>query len=180
MNRVWVLALLAVVGCSEKQAGSVAQDQKATAAVANSSEKQAGSAAQDQKATAALANKDEQCPGGTVKGCFDAAVEAERKEEIARAVELHSRVCDAGVARALSAIRDGRSVGEGGDARGGGPDVGERGDGGHGCGGEESLIGARCKACSCGNVAPPADRYPTNGRRTEGASQCLRVVRGVG
>jgi uncharacterized protein YcfL len=62
MKWVWVLALLAVAGCSAKQAGSVAQDQKATAAAANSSAKQAGSVAQDPKATAALANKDEQCP----------------------------------------------------------------------------------------------------------------------
>ena len=51
-----------------------------------------------------MANKDEQCPGRTVKGCFDAAVEAERKGEVARAVELHSRGCDAGVARACTLL----------------------------------------------------------------------------
>jgi hypothetical protein len=48
---------------------------------------------------AALANKDEKCPGGTVKGCFTAAREAEKKGDAARAFELHERVCEAGVAR---------------------------------------------------------------------------------
>ncbi len=100
MKKVWPLALLALVGCSDKQAGSGAQDQKATAASA----KQAGSPAQDPKTAAALASKDEQCPGGTVKGCFDAASESERKGDFTRAVELYSRACDAGVARACTML----------------------------------------------------------------------------
>src|SRR5512143_1748976 len=83
MRWVGVWALLALAACSEKQQGS--------------------GAVQD-KAAAALASKDETCPGGTVKGCFDAAVEAERKGEVERAVELNTRVCDAGVARACTLL----------------------------------------------------------------------------
>ncbi|QRK07904.1 sel1 repeat family protein [Archangium violaceum] len=84
MRRLLMLALLSVVACSEKKG-------------------QGGEAVQD-KATAALASKDEKCPGGTVKGCFDAAAEAERKGEVARAAELYTRVCDAGVARACTVL----------------------------------------------------------------------------
>lgn len=84
MKRVWMLALLSVVACSEKQG-------------------QGGEAGQD-KAAAALAGKDEKCPGGTVKGCLDAAMEADRKGDPARAVELYTRVCDAGVARACNVL----------------------------------------------------------------------------
>ncbi len=83
MRCVWILALLPVVACSEKQGSG---------------------AGQQDKSVAALANKDETCPGGTVKGCFDAAMEAERKGEPARAVELNTRVCDAGVARACTQL----------------------------------------------------------------------------
>jgi hypothetical protein len=84
MRRVWVLALLSVVACSERQAQ--------------------GSGAGQDKSAAALANKDEQCPGGTVKGCLDAAMEAEQRAEVARAVELYTRACDAGVARACNVL----------------------------------------------------------------------------
>ncbi|MFL5358296.1 tetratricopeptide repeat protein [Archangium sp.] len=84
MKRVWMLALLSVVACSEKQG-------------------QGGGATQD-KAAAALAGKDEKCPGGTVKGCLDAATEADRRGDPARAVELYTRVCDAGVARACNVL----------------------------------------------------------------------------
>jgi TPR repeat protein len=83
MKRVWMLALLSVVACSEKQGQ--------------------GGATQD-KAAAALAGKDEKCPGGTVKGCLDAATEADRRGDPARAVELYTRVCDAGVARACNVL----------------------------------------------------------------------------
>jgi len=82
MRWIWMLALLSVAACSEKQGSGATQD----------------------KASAALASKDENCPGGTVKGCFDAAVEAERKGDAARAVELNTRVCDAGVARACTLL----------------------------------------------------------------------------
>ncbi|HYO54740.1 tetratricopeptide repeat protein [Archangium sp.] len=83
MRWMWICALLSVAACSEKQQGS--------------------GAVQD-KATVALGNKDEKCPGGTVKGCFDEAIEAERKGESARAVEMYTRVCDAGHARACSQL----------------------------------------------------------------------------
>lgn len=82
MKRVWMLALLSVVACSEKQGQGGAQD----------------------KAAAALAAKDEKCPGGTVKGCVDSAAEADRRGDPARAVELYTRACDAGVARACNLL----------------------------------------------------------------------------
>ena len=87
MRRIWVLALLSVVACSEKQA-------------------QSGGAGQARalKSELALANKDETCPGGTVKGCWDAAMEAEMKGDVARATGLYTRVCDAGGARACNVL----------------------------------------------------------------------------
>jgi TPR repeat protein len=92
MRWVWAVALLSVAACSEKKEGSAGQD----------------------KAAAALASKDAQCPGGTVKGCFDAALEADRKGHPERAVEMHTRACDAGVARACnflgSLVWQGRGV----------------------------------------------------------------------
>ncbi len=85
MRRFWVLALLSVVACSEKQA------QVSGAGPAPGSEP-------------ALANKDETCPGGTVRGCWDAAMEAELKGDVARATGLYTRVCDAGGARACNVL----------------------------------------------------------------------------
>ncbi|QRN94205.1 sel1 repeat family protein [Archangium violaceum] len=79
MRWICVVALLSVVACSEKKEDG-ARD----------------------KAAAALASKDEKCPGGTVKGCFDAALEADRKGDSARAAEMHTRACDAGVAQACN------------------------------------------------------------------------------
>ncbi|MET0402047.1 MAG: tetratricopeptide repeat protein [Cystobacter sp.] len=67
------------------------------------SEKPAKEAAPD-KTAVALAARDEACPGGTVKGCVDGAAEAERKGELPRAVELYTRGCDAGVARACTLL----------------------------------------------------------------------------
>jgi TPR repeat protein len=67
------------------------------------SEKSATPAAPD-KSAAALAAQDAACPGGTVKGCVDAATEAERKGEVARAVELYTRGCEAGVARVCNVL----------------------------------------------------------------------------
>jgi hypothetical protein len=85
------VALLSMVACSEKKEG----------------------AGQD-KTAAALASQDAQCPGGTVKGCFDGALEADRKGDAARAAELHTRACDAGVAQACnflgSMVWQGRGV----------------------------------------------------------------------
>ncbi len=87
MKRFWVCALLlSVVACSEKKEGSGA-----------------GQSAQEKEA-AALASKDEKCPGGTVRGCLDAGVEADRRGEAPRAVEMYTRVCDAGVARACNVL----------------------------------------------------------------------------
>ncbi|MCY1076658.1 tetratricopeptide repeat protein [Archangium lansingense] len=85
MKGFWVCALLSLAACSEKQGSG------------------AGQTAQEKEA-AALANKDEKCPGGTVKGCLDAATEAERKGESPRAVEMYTRVCDAGVARVCNVL----------------------------------------------------------------------------
>jgi hypothetical protein len=88
--------LLSVVACSEKQG----QEQV--------------SGAGKYKSEIALANKDEKCPGGTVRGCWDAATEAELKGDFAHAVELYTRVCDAGGARACNVlgilVSDGRGV----------------------------------------------------------------------
>src|SRR5689334_15352783 len=88
MRRFCVLALLSVVACSEKQP----RPQPAGSG-------QASGAGQAFKSEAALGNKDETCPGGTVRGCWDAAMEAELEGNIARATELYTRVCDAGGAR---------------------------------------------------------------------------------
>ena len=84
MKGVWMGVLFAVLGgaCSEKPAKRAEPD----------------------KSTLALANKDETCPEGTVKGCFDAALKAERNGQVERAVELFTRVCDAGVARACNQL----------------------------------------------------------------------------
>ena len=82
MRKVWLLVLLSVAACSEKKEGSAGQD----------------------KAAAALAKKEDKCPGGTVKGCFDAALEAERKGDSARAAEMYTRSCDAEVARACTQL----------------------------------------------------------------------------
>ncbi len=85
MKGVWTGMLIAAVGlgCSETPA------KKAPA---------------PDKSTLALASKDATCPEGTVKGCFDAAFEAERRGEEPRAVELFTRTCDAGVARACNQL----------------------------------------------------------------------------
>jgi uncharacterized protein len=91
MRRVWVLALLSVVACSEKQSQV-------------SGAGQASGAGQFLKSELALGNKDEACPGGTVKGCWDAAAEAEINGDVARATELYTRVCDAGGARACNVL----------------------------------------------------------------------------
>ena len=90
MRWAWVLALLPVVACSEKQAqlGGAGQ----------------ASGAGQFKSELALGNKDETCPGGTVRGCWDAAMEAEMKGEVARAAALYTRVCDAGGARACNVL----------------------------------------------------------------------------
>ncbi|KFA90099.1 tetratricopeptide repeat protein [Archangium violaceum] len=92
----WVCALLVLAACSEKQGSA------------------SGPSAQDKEA-AALAKQDAQCPGGTVKGCLDGAMEADRRGEAPRAVELYTRVCDAGVARACNVLGtfvwQGRGVG---------------------------------------------------------------------
>jgi hypothetical protein len=72
----------------------------ATAACSKSQESKPEKAAEP----AALANKDEKCPGGTVKGCLQAAQEAEKKGDAARAFELHERVCEAGVARECTVL----------------------------------------------------------------------------
>jgi hypothetical protein len=90
MRRVWVLVLLSVVACSEKKA----RDGEAG---------QAPGAGQN-KADAALANKDGTCPGGTLRGCWDAAQEAELKGDVVRATGLYTRVCDAGGARACNVL----------------------------------------------------------------------------
>lgn len=66
--------------------------------------REAGGPPAQEKALAVLAGKDETCPGGTVKGCFDAASEAERRGEMPRANELYTRTCDAGVARACTQL----------------------------------------------------------------------------
>ncbi|AKJ03271.1 hypothetical protein ATI61_11865 [Archangium gephyra] len=91
MRRFWMWALLSVVACSEKkpQPGDAGQ---------------ASGAAGQFKSEAALGNKDETCPGGTVRGCWDAASEAELKGDIARATELYTRVCEAGGARACNVL----------------------------------------------------------------------------
>lgn len=84
MRRVWALSLLWVVACSEKQ--------------------EPGKGVGLDRFAAALATKATECPGGTMKGCFDAAMEAEWKGEIARATELYTRTCDAGVAPACNVL----------------------------------------------------------------------------
>jgi len=83
LRRFWVLALLAVVagGCSQDKAAA----EKETKAA-------------EQKAL--LTRSDDKCPGGTVQGCLDAAMEADKKADASRAVEMYSRACEAGVARA--------------------------------------------------------------------------------
>lgn len=97
LRRVWVLALLSVVagGCSQEK-GTAGKNDKA---------------AQEQ---ALLARPDDKCPGGTVKGCLDAALEADRKADSARAVELYTRTCDAGVARACVTLGTFQWQGRGG------------------------------------------------------------------
>ena len=91
MRRIWILALLSVVACSEKQAQAPGPAQASGAGQA-----------QALKSELALANKEETCPGGTVRGCWDAAMEAEMKGDVARAAGLYTRVCDAGGARACN------------------------------------------------------------------------------
>jgi uncharacterized protein len=91
MRRFWMLALLSVVACSEKQPQPGGAGQP-------------GGAAGQFKSEAALGNKDATCPGGTVRGCWDAAAEAEMKGDTARATELYTRVCDAGGARACNVL----------------------------------------------------------------------------
>ncbi|WPB72919.1 hypothetical protein KYC5002_28130 [Archangium violaceum] len=93
MRRFWMLALLSVVACSEKQP----RPQPGGSG-------QASGAGQAFKSEAALGNKDETCPGGTVRGCWDAAMEAELEGDIARATGLYTRVCDAGGARACNVL----------------------------------------------------------------------------
>ena len=56
------------------------------------------------KTALALAAADSACPGGTVKGCVDAAAEAERRGQLPRAVELYTRGCEAGVARTCTLL----------------------------------------------------------------------------
>jgi hypothetical protein len=80
MRRIGVLVLLAVAACSKPQESK------------------------PDKAAVALASQDEKCPGGTVKGCLEAAQEAEKRGEAARAFELHERVCEAGVARECTVL----------------------------------------------------------------------------
>jgi uncharacterized protein len=84
MQGVWRGVVLAVLlgACSEKPAKEAPPD----------------------KSAAALAAPDATCPGGTVKGCVDAATEAERRGEMARAVELYTRGCEAGVARVCNQL----------------------------------------------------------------------------
>jgi hypothetical protein len=77
MKRIGLLVLLAVAACSKPQES---KPEKAAA-------------------PAELAKKDEKCPGGTVKGCFEAALEADKRGDAARAFEMHERVCEAGVGR---------------------------------------------------------------------------------
>lgn len=83
MRGIWLWVVLGLVGCSSKPGAS-------TAAV--------------DKSAAALASPDDKCPGGTVKGCFEGGIEAERKGEVARANEQYTRACDAGVARACTQL----------------------------------------------------------------------------
>ncbi|WP_375773355.1 hypothetical protein NR798_21555 [Archangium gephyra] len=97
MRRVWLLALLSVVACSEKQA-QVGGAGQASGPV------QASGAGQVPRSELALANEDESCPGGTVRGCWEAATEAEMKGDVARATGLYTRVCDAGGARACNVL----------------------------------------------------------------------------
>ena len=78
--RVVLLGALMGLGCEDKPAKSAAPDASAVA----------------------LARADDTCPGATVKGCFDAALDADRKGQAERAVELLTRVCDAGVASACN------------------------------------------------------------------------------
>lgn len=105
MSRVWVLVLLSVVACSEKQA-------QVSGAGQTRGGGQASGAAVRLESELALGNKDETCPGGTVRGCWDAAMEAEMKGEVARATGLYTRVCDAGGARACNVL--GMLVSQGG------------------------------------------------------------------
>lgn len=86
MRRVWVLALLSVLAGACSQEKGAAKNDKA---------------AQQQ---ALLARQDAQCPGGTVQGCLEAALEADKRADSTRAVELYTRVCDAGFARACVAL----------------------------------------------------------------------------
>jgi len=83
LRRFWVLALLTAV------AGGCSQDKDKAESTAKAAEQQA-----------LLTRPDDKCPGGTVQGCLDAALEADKKADSSRAVELYSRTCDAGVARA--------------------------------------------------------------------------------
>ena len=86
MRRVGLLALLAVMTGACSQEKSAPKNDKAA------------------EQQALLARQDAQCPGGTLKGCLDAAAEADRRAESPRAVELYTRACDAGLARACVAL----------------------------------------------------------------------------
>jgi len=78
MKRIGVLVvLMAMAACSKPQEGKP------------------GKAAEPPE----LALQDTECPGGTVRGCLEAAREADKKGDVARAFELHERVCKVGVAR---------------------------------------------------------------------------------
>lgn len=93
MRRFWMWALLSLVACSEKPSSP-----RPDAAG------QASGPGQAFKSELALGNKDGACPGGTVRGCWEAAMEAEMKGDSARATELYTRVCDAGGARACNVL----------------------------------------------------------------------------
>ncbi len=83
MRKLWVLALLAVAagGCKkEPEKKNRPTDQEI------------------------LARQDASCPGGTVQGCLQAALEAGRKGETEREVELSNKVCDAGYGRACTLL----------------------------------------------------------------------------
>ncbi|MCI0574189.1 MAG: sel1 repeat family protein [Myxococcaceae bacterium] len=76
----------------------------------------AGNTQPGQKADAEQAvqtRADTQCPSGTVKGCVDAAREAEQKGDAPRAATLNTRACDAGVAGACAALGEALATGYG-------------------------------------------------------------------
>jgi TPR repeat protein len=72
-----------------------------------------GRAHKDTPAAGAPAAQGAQCPGGTAQGCQEAALEASRRGEAARAAQLNAQGCDAGAAGACTALGEALLHGQG-------------------------------------------------------------------